>query len=211
MSKRNFPLGYTNYSGSSSSPNYHINGGLPKQVNSSKQQQQTKKMQKIFQNNFKFIAKRLEDFLIAYLITKDIYADSEDIEDDLEISDIGQIYNVFESNFKNKSTIYKNFFQRENGQVIQVKTLLNREILPTVDVLKNENDDILYELFSNVLGDFYNYYGTLPNYKREIVTIGRSIIEEIEKKLKNILLKQQRQQQQKQRQQQRQQQRQAKP
>ena len=193
MSKRNFPLGFTNYYGSSSSPNYNIS---LTQVNSSTQQQNSRKLQRIFKNHFIDIEHRLRDYLLAYLISKDIYADSEDIEEELEIRNIGQIYNVFQNNFKNKSDEYKNFFRRGNGQVIQVKTLLNRELLPLVESLKNENNDVLFDLFSNVLGDFNASYGSLPDYKQDIVAIGRFVLIEIEKNLKKILSKQQQKQRQ---------------
>ena len=169
------------------------NRGAPRQRTNQENLREIQRMKRIFKSNFKLINKRLEDFLLAYLITKDIYADSEDIEEELEIDDIGQVYNVFENNYQNKSDAYKNFFRRDNGQVIQVKSLLNQQILPVVDSLKNENNEIIFEFFSNVLGDFKASYGTLPTYKQEIVTIGRSVLEKTNEKLKTILTTQQQQ------------------
>ena len=167
------------------------------QTQSRRQQQRT--LQRFFENSFEAIGQRLKDFLLLYLISKDINADPDIINDELQIEDIEQIYTFFENNLKNKSEGYKNFFRRDNGQVIQVKTLLNREILPLIESLKNENNDKLFILLSSYLDDFKDDYGSLPNYEQDILTIGKSVLMEIENNIKNILSKQQ-QQQQKQRQ-----------
>ena len=130
------------------------------------------------------------------MISKDIYADPDIINDELQIEDIEQIYTFFENNVKNKSEEYKNFFRRDNGQVIQVKTLLNREIIPSIELLKNENNDVLFDLLSTYLDDFKDDYDSLPNYEQDILTIGKSVLMEIQNNLENILSKQQQRQQQ---------------
>ena len=173
-----------------------------RQQQTSRRQQQTSRrqqqrnLQRNFKNRFEDIGQRLKDFLLLYLITKDIYADYENIEAELQIEDIEQIYTFFENNLKNKSDEYKNFFRRDNGQVIQVKTLLNREILPLIESLKNETNDVLFDLLSTYLDDFKSDYGSLPNYEQDILTIGKSVLMEIQNNLENILSKQQQQQQQ---------------
>ena len=173
-----------------------------RQQQTSRRQQQTSRrqqqrnLQRNFKNRFEDIGQRLKDFLLLYLITKDIYADYENIEEELQIEDIEQIYTFFENNLKNKSHEYKNFFRRDNGQVIQVKTLLNREILPLIESLKNETNDVLFDLLSTYLDDFKSDYGSLPNYEQDILTIGKSVLMEIQNNLENILSKQQQQQQQ---------------
>ena len=125
-------------------------------------------------NNFEKDLSKIKDLLTEFYLSWSIHpeADFEDLAK-YNINNIDDYFNFFKENLKNTSEIFNNLF---NISCIELIKLLIKQS----EQIRDLSDEEIFKFFNDKWTIFYysSRYEKLPNYKENIIKIGRSIVNE---------------------------------
>tara|TARA_Y200000002_G_scaffold252913_1_gene209495 strand:+ start:1840 stop:2523 length:684 start_codon:yes stop_codon:yes gene_type:complete len=125
-------------------------------------------------NNFENDLSKIKDLLTEFYLSWSIHpeADFKDLAK-YNINNIDDYFNFFKENLKNTSEIFNNLFNISCFELIKLLIKQSEEI-------KDLGDEEIFKFFNDKWTIFYysSRYENLPNYKEEIIKIGRSIVNE---------------------------------
>lgn len=123
-----------------------------------------------FENDLSKIKNLLTEFYLSWSIHPE--ADFEDLAK-YNINNIDDYFNFFKENLKNTSEIFNNLFNISCIELIKLLIKQSEEV-------RDLSDEEIFKFFNDkwTILCYSSRYETLPNYKEEIIKIGRSIVNE---------------------------------
>jgi vacuolar-type H+-ATPase subunit I/STV1 len=125
-------------------------------------------------NNFEKDLSKIKYLLTEFYLSWSIHPEADFVDlAKYNINNIDDYFNFFKENLKNTSEIFNNLFNVSCFELIKLLIKQSEEI-------KDLSDEEIFKFFNDKWTILYysSRYETLPNYKEEIIKIGRSIVNE---------------------------------